>query len=568
MSLIPRAAGEMGGDAETIALAEQVLPKTHPYRVLREALGAVYRDEDFADLFGRQGPQAVSPGMLALVTVLQFAEGLTDQQAADAVRSRIDWKYVLGLKLNDTGFDASVLSEFRSRLVAGEASERLLDRVLALFKTHGALKDHRRQRTDSTHVLDAVRTLSRLELVGEALRHALNDLTAVIPEWLQARVPEDWYVRYGERFEEYRLPKSVQARTQLGEEIGRDGAMLMRWLYDDAQVACLRRAPAVEALRQIWVQNFTLTDSDSDTDGTGARLAGARIVVQWRRAGNLPPGARQISSPYDLQARFSIKRGFEWMGYKVHLTETCVEGALDVITHVLTTPATTGDVEVTAHIHQHLIDKQLKPEEHVVDTGYASAAALVNSLDQGIEMITRVLPDHSFQATHFPAYALAHFDIDWERRVVTCPHDHTSKSWSQADPTAPVHVRFDPRDCAACPARSMCIRGPAPARTLELQPRRQLEALLHARAYQASAHFKARYAIRSGIESTLSQGVRAFNLRSSRYIGLAKTHLQELAVATAINLKRFALWFATDPHDRQRTSVRPPPRFARLKPAT
>lgn len=563
MSLIPRAAHEMDGDAETMALAEQVLPKTHPYRVLREALGAVYRDEDFADLFGRQGPQAVSPGMLALVTVLQFAEGLTDRQAADAVRSRIDWKYMLGLKLNDTGFDASVLSEFRGRLAAGRAGEQLLDRVLALFKAHGALKDHRRQRTDSTHVLDAVRTLSRLELVGEALRHSLNDLAAVIPEWLQARAPEDWYVRYGERFEDYRLPKSAQARIELGEEIGRDGAMLLRWLYDDAQVACLRSAPAVEALRQIWVQNFTLTDSDSDPDEEDAR-----IVVQWRCTGNLPPGARQISSPYDIQARFSIKRGFEWMGYKVHLTETCVDGELDVITDVLTTSATTGDVEVTEHIHQRLIDKQLKPEEHVVDTGYASAEHLVNSLDQGIEMITRVLPDHSFQATHFPAYALAHFDIDWERNVVTCPHGHTSKSWSQADPTAPAHVRFDPRDCAECPARSMCIRGAAPARTLELQPRRRLEALLHARAYQASAHFKARYAIRSGIEATLSQGVRAFNLRCARYIGLAKTHLQELAVASAINLKRFARWFATDPDDRQRASVRPPPRFARLRPAT
>ena len=98
------------------------------------------------------------------MSLLQFAENLSDRRAADAVRSRIDWKYLLGLELTDPGFDASVLSEFRGRLVAGGLEEHLLDTLLALCREHKLLSARGRQRTDSTHVLGAVRSLNRLAL--------------------------------------------------------------------------------------------------------------------------------------------------------------------------------------------------------------------------------------------------------------------------------------------------------------------------------------------------------------------------------------------------------------------
>jgi transposase len=150
---------------------------------------------------------------LALVTVLQFAENLPDRQAAEAVRSRIDWKYLLGLELTDSGFDASVLCEFRARLVAGAAEQRLLDHLLTLARERGLLKARGRQRTDSTHVLAAIHVLNRLECVGETLRHALNSLAVVAPEWLREQVPIDWYERYGSRVDNYRLPKADAERA-------------------------------------------------------------------------------------------------------------------------------------------------------------------------------------------------------------------------------------------------------------------------------------------------------------------------------------------------------------------
>ena len=178
---------------ETIRVAHAAFPKGNAIMRIRDHLGPIYSDEQFAALFPHDGQPAFSPGRLALVSVLQFAEGLSDRQAADAVRSRIEWKYALGLRLDDPGFDASVLSEFRSRLLAGGAEMQLFERLLSLLREQGLLKARGKQRTDSTHVLSAVVTLNRLECVGETLRHALNVLATAVPDWLGAQVPVSWF---------------------------------------------------------------------------------------------------------------------------------------------------------------------------------------------------------------------------------------------------------------------------------------------------------------------------------------------------------------------------------------
>lgn len=193
---------------------------------LRDVLGTLYSAEDFADLFPTRGQPAEAPWRLALVTVLQFVEGLPDRQAADAVRSRLDWKYALSLELSDPGFDHTVLSEFRTRLVAGGAEERLLDLVLEQARARGWLTERGKQRTDSTQVLAAVRALTRLECVGETLRHALNVLAEVAPEWLRARAQPEWVERYAHRVEEYRLPSGKAEREPSGS-----GMMPTRWAW-------------------------------------------------------------------------------------------------------------------------------------------------------------------------------------------------------------------------------------------------------------------------------------------------------------------------------------------------
>lgn len=239
---------------ETARVARAAFPKGNRYMTMRDELGVIYPNDLFADLYPQVGHYGEPPWRLALVTLMQFSENLTDRQAADAVRGRIDWKYALGLALTDPGFDFSVLSEFRTRLIGGAAEERLLTTMLERFTDRGLFKSRGHQRTDSTHIVAAVRSLNRLEIVGETLHAALNALAQVAPDWLRDHVTAEWFLRYGKSFSDYQQPQGTGERQELAETIGRDGQHLLTEIYQDTASAYLRAVPAVEILRQVWVQ--------------------------------------------------------------------------------------------------------------------------------------------------------------------------------------------------------------------------------------------------------------------------------------------------------------------------
>ena len=514
---------------------------------MRDSLGMIYDDPMFAVLFPRQGQPAESPFRLALTLVMQFAENVSDAQAADAVRARLDWKYALGLDLTDPGFDASVLSEFRSRLIAGHAEQLLLDTMLTLFRDQGLLKPRGKQRTDSTHVLAAIHGLNRLECVGETLRQALNSLAVVAPDWLRAQVTTDWFDRYGPRVDNYRLPKTDRERQALAAVMGTDGFHLLRALYRGDTPAWLREVPAVDILRRVWVQQFYAPEPD----------------VHWRSAEDLPPGALLINSPYDPDARFSVKRDITWTGYKAHVTETCDPDRPNLIVNIETTLATTGDVEMTEPIHAALAAKDLLPSQHIVDAGYIDADLLVSSgPDYGVELCGPVHADTSWQAAAQQGYAAEHFAIDWAAQQVTCPQGAQSTGWKpthdrHGNPV--VYITFPREVCLACPMRNVCTRSKTSGRSLTVRPQAEHAALQAARAHQQTAEFRQDYAVRAGVEGTLSQGVAVSGLRRARYIGKARTHLQHILTGAALNLVRVMDWLAEVPRAVTRKS-----RFAGL----
>jgi transposase len=285
--------------------------------LIRDRLGEWLGDEDFAAAFGDRGRPGWSPSRLALVTVLQRAENLTDRQAAEAVRTRIDWQYLLGLPLDDPGFDHSVLAEFRTRVAAAGLEQVVLDKLLARLVPAGLIKAGGKQRTDSTHVTAAVAALRRLELAGESVRAAVEALAAAHPAWLEQRVcVADFARRYGTPMTSWRPPVSQARRDELAIAYARDGYALLEAVYDSSAPAWLRELPAVDVLRRVLVQNYTRTTAK---DG--------REVVRRREkepeGGGLPPGHARIASPYDLDARWGVKREEFWLGYKLHITETC-----------------------------------------------------------------------------------------------------------------------------------------------------------------------------------------------------------------------------------------------------
>src|SRR5258706_10448866 len=292
---------------ETARVAHTACRKNSPAMLIRDELECLYEDETFRALYPSCGQHGISPWQLAIVSILQYVEGLSDRQAAEAVRVRIDWKYALGLPLDDPGFDASVLSEFRGRLVESGMEYELLNRQLQILEAHGLLKSRGRQRTDSTHVLAAVRHVNRLMNVIETMRHALNELARIAPDWLRGHLQGDWTERYRRRTDESRLPHSKSEWAALATQVGKDGFALLKATEQTDVPESVAKAHAVQVLRQVWDQQYDI----------------AKNKVRWRKAAELPAGAELIMSPYDPEARQSVKRDTTWLGYKCNITETC-----------------------------------------------------------------------------------------------------------------------------------------------------------------------------------------------------------------------------------------------------
>ena len=533
--------------AGTARVARRAFRKGSLAMRARDGLGAWCPDEAFSGAYGVRGAPGISPAQLAMVTVLQFTEDLTDRQAADAVRGRLDWKYCLGLELDDEGFDFSVLSEFRSRLVAGGMEAALLEALLARLGALGLGGAGMRQRTDSTHVLGRIREVNRLELAGESVRAALEALAAAAPGWLAGVIDASWQQVYGQRIDGFRLPDGKAQRADLAVRYGRDGYLLLRQVHGPAAPGWLRDLPAVQALRRIWIQQFCL-------DG-GA--GGEKVIWRGDEQG-LPPARSRLVSPYDTDARYAEKRGKGWTGYKVHLTETChipdADGrrpAPDLLTSAETTLAPVTDVEMTEPVHGTLDARGLLPGEHAVDTGYASGRLLLAARARGITLLTPLLADTSPQARS-GGYTAAMFTIDWENQQVTCPQGAISSSWTPARDrhgADTILARFAQATCRPCPARAQCTTAARDGRQLGFRPREIHEAITAARAGQASDTWQRRYQIRAGVEGTIAQATHVTGIRRARYLGLGKTRLEHNTAAAAINLIRLDAWWTGKPLD-------------------
>ena len=553
---------------------------------VRDRLGEWLRDEEFAAAFGIRGRPGWSPSRLALVTILQRAEKLTDRQAAEAVRTRIDWQYLLGLPLDDPGFDHTVLAEFRARVADAGLEQVALDALLAELAAEGLVKAGGKQRTDSTHVVAAVAALNRLELAGESVRAALEALAAAYPAWLASRIcVADWDRRYGTPMTSWRPPQSEARRDELAIAYARDGYALLEAVCDPSSPPWLRELPAVDVLRRVLLQNYTRTIT-----------AGGREVIKRREkepeGDGLPPGHARIASPYDTDARWGVKREEFWLGYKLHVTETCDdpppctcgpasaagqaaagsagEGAQDrghdkgcahlvfpnLITHVATTDATVTDNQMTTAICEDLARKNLAPGRSYLDSGYLSAAVVVSALTTwGIALIGPLLADTSAQARARAGYARADFAVDYDTKTATCPQGKTSASWTRCAQRGKdaIVATFSASDCGPCPARSLCTTSGKNRRQLTVLPRDLAEAQAAARAAEKTIPFQADYARRAGVEGTMHQAA-SHGARRARYRGLPKTRLDHVYMAAALNLLRLEAFWTGTPLDRRRTS--------------
>ncbi len=400
-----------------------------------------------------------------------------------------------------------------------------------------------------------MRALNQLELVGETLRHTLNVLATVAPDWLKEQVPPDGYEQYAERMEDSRLPKEKPEREALSQRIGDDGYSLLARVEQAAQqgLEWLQPLPAVQTLAQTWAQQYRMSNGHA-----------RRLTPQER-----PPVGEWLRSPYDrdvrdAQTQHGRKRNLEWVGYKVHVTEGCDDDRPHLITDVHTAPAIEQDHHALVTIQGHLARADLLPAEQLVDAGDVSAKRILHSREaHAIDLMGPVHIDPSWQARTPGALDLSHFTVDWKHERVTCPQGQHSVGWYRAKDAkgeSVVQVLFAKAVGHACPLRSACTGAQATGRSMTLRfPQERLETLLAARQRQQTAAFKALYRLRAGIEGTFSQTTRTTGVRRARYRGLPKTHLQHILTAVATNVLRLDAWRQGAPFAKTRTS-----RFAAL----
>jgi transposase len=502
-------------------------------RIIGERLSDFVCDEDFADLYPPQGQPGLSPALLAMVTVLQNQEKLTDRQAAAMVVCRLDWKYALHLPLDYAGFHYSVLCEFRDRLEEHQAEERVLGKLLDRLKGTGFACAGGRQRTDAFGVLSAVRVLNRLELVWETVRVTLCALEKADLAWLREAVPLSWADRYGQRGEQARLVRAdgEEGKRQsqaLAKQVGLDGLRLLGKLDEQTTPERLRHLDEVQVLRQVWAQQYEIKEG----------------ALAWLEKVSTPR-AEVIQTPHDPDVRYATKRGQGSEGYKVHVTETADAGQPRIITDVQTTLAPIADYGMAEKVQERLKEKGLLPKEHQVDSGYVTGEALAVSKEREVVLLGRIAPDPSAQSRLAGGIALDQFQIDRDERQAKCPGGAVSVEWAEReeDGKKVTQVRFDGATCAACRLRALCMTGEHKdsGRSLTLSAHHEL--IQQRRKEQTTPAFKEACNPRAGIEGTLSEMSRAHGLRRARYCGLARVHLQHVMIAVAANLKRMARWW-------------------------
>ncbi len=542
MSLRPRSGEQV--PSLTVQIARASNPGGTTAMWVRDRLDGLWHDEDFAGWYPRDGRPGLSPAQLATVCVLQFLLGLSDRQAAEAVRCRIDFKYALAMELDDPGFHHSVLADFRERLTQDDRADRLLDLALARLKEAGLVRDRTTQRTDSTHVLAAVRDLTRLELVTEAVRAALEEVARAAGRLLVGLVDEEWGRRYGRPVRLGKNPTRPKTRILA---TGDDACRLLERLHRHG-LGC-QSGPQAEALRQIMAQNYY-------------RDAGGRLHWRTAKDGGLPPSSGMIVSPYDTTARY-VRHGhiIRWKGFAAHLTETCAPGSVNVITDVATTSAATSDAQVLPGLHARLARRGLLPAEHLVDGGYTSLVHLERAAREHQVTVSGPLTVNPTRQHRLgEGFGRDDFHIDFARQQVTCPNGQVSAGWHGPYPTselagAPLIVaRFTKSQCQPCPDKPRCTK--APARNVGFPPRELRELQVRVRAEQQTPEWKARYAVRSGVEGTVNEFAHGHGLRRCRYRGQPKAHLQHVLTAIAVNIERLSGQPAPEP-----PSPRPPTAF-------
>lgn len=487
---------------------------------LAEELHAAFESIDLKENYAKHGQWGIHPVRICIFLMLQAMEGCTDRQAAEASTLNLGWRYVLRLPMEHPGISFSTLSKNRKRFEDCEHLTMFLDRVLERAKIQQLL-NLSKQRADATFIIGCVRQLNRIELVLETVRNVLEELAVVAPDWLRTIFDDGWIERYYlDRPFNYQLPKKDAARIKIAETAGADGFYILDQIRKSKSAKQLLELESVKTLETVLDQQFHPRDKHKNPP-------------KFRDKKDLIPAGERIISPHEPEARTAVKDGRSYRGYKTHLTETCVPGFPNLITHVATTISTINDSLTLPKIVESLKARSLKPNTLVVDRGYSNVEYLLYCIEKlGIDVLTRST-GHSWQSLAGKGFDNSNFVIDWKNKTATCPNNRVSARWKKQNED--TNVYFSKLDCSACPFKTDCTK--TDYRILRLKSEEVWSYMQLIKTREKEPGFKKNYSARAGAEGTVSQFIRHLG-RHAKVRGEKKVGFKAILRAAALNVHR------------------------------
>jgi transposase len=467
------------------------------------------------------GRPAVDPVLLCGVTLLQFMEKAADRSASEHVVYHLGWKYALDLELDYEGFHSTVLVYFRDRLEHNKAERLIFDGIVKLLVELGLVKKKGKQRLDSTHIVGYVKAMSLLECAMETLRLALEDLEQEVGRKKRPAFWDRQWELYVESKLDWRLGKTERDRRY--RQCGQDTRELLEWL--DRNDPKLTERQAVKLLRRVFGEQFEMIEGKPEP-----------LTQRPSRA---------VQNPHDPDAHYADKGTKQWIGYKVHVTETVDpeepikkkgEPAEHFITEILTTEAAQNEMAgLTETLKREKQHHEITPQAIYTDAGYVTENTLTQAEQNGIELLGPTRPD-----PHKGAYNTDGFHVDVDKRQAVCPQGKLSTQCSRIKDNyqGTEYYRLEwGNQCDSCPVQKQCTRSHSGRRTVVVGLRHDL--VEQRRQEMTEAGFSKSMHPRNGIEGTHSELVRGHGMRRTKYRGLSRVGLSNYFMGAACNVKRY-----------------------------
>jgi transposase len=499
-------------------MMEKYLKPGSPMEVFSREIYPLFKDEDFKGIYSSKGRNGISPAFLAMVTLLQYRESMSDVEAQDACNMRIDWKIALRKPFEEKiEFDPSTLCYFRRRLKENEGLSMILDKTVQIAKQKGFIKKKTSQRVDATHIIAHVNRISTTDLLFRTVKCLVEELEVKNSELYEREVPEDIKERYSNDFSSFGMSKEKRADKQA--EIVEEGLYLkMLW----------ERLPESErnSYRQIAIMETVFKEN---------------VIIRKKEVGDktfievdeIERPKQTIFNPRDLEVKMGIKGKTSWVGSKCHIVETSETEGTNLITDMIYQPANQNDNKILDKLEENNKRTGIDVEKLFCDSNYVSGDKIAEYEGNGKKLMGYFQGDGGSKPEGF---RVSDFRIDTDKRIAKCPAGHETNDFTERD-NGKIHVRFDKLVCGPCPHFEKCV-GPGKNKKRTLLITKYHKYIQNRRDEQKTADFRSQMKVRARVEGTISEAVRFHGLRFKKYKGAVGDALQFYLTGAAINLKR------------------------------